>query len=92
MVLGCGLFNSDYKFFLHRDSTTVDLQNDQSFRDFGTVETSEYGAFRGSFPHAHLLFSQRWIDYAWFPSHATAQIVKLLLHDYFADQSLHIGA
>lgn len=77
-------------FFLHRDSTTVDLQNDQSFRDFGTVETSEYGAFRWSFPQARLLFPPRWLDYTWLPSHAIAQIVKLRLHDYFADQSLQI--
>ena len=77
-------------FFLHRTSTTVDLQNDQSFRDFGTVETSEYGAFRWSFPRAQLIFPERWIDRVWFPSHATAQIVVLRLHDYFADQSLQI--
>jgi hypothetical protein len=78
-------------WFVRPFATPVDLTQTRYFDRFGEREPSAYADFRWSFPQSNVLFPQRWVDFATFPTRATGQIVTIHLNDMRQPQALQIA-
>lgn len=78
-------------WFIQPITTAVNLQSDRYFDRFSEQEQSDYADFRWSFPQSQLLFPQRWVDFALFPSQSTAQIVSVHFKDMYQSQTMQVG-